>query len=121
MIFSRLKNRRHRKVANAKKRKYIPYIWLFWYNGLSVSNMNHKSQVLDGKSAYRMAWYRGRMANDRRGFAGWDIDRHRFFVSTRPTRYPNTPKRSRFRRENWERNHGYGPRELPRLHISMLK
>ena len=108
---------RHRKV-----KRNPPYYWLFWYHGLSVTPGDSKrSKSLDGEPPYRMAWYSKRLRGKRVGSAGWDVDRHRFFVSTFPSRYPNTPKRSKFRRLNWERNHGYGPRELQKLHISSWK
>lgn len=101
-----------------KVKQVVPYIWLFWYHGMSVSTLSHKTSMLDGNPPYRMSWFplQYRRHKKRFGHAGWDIDRQRFFVSSSPSRYP---KRSKFRLKNWERNHGFSSsREVPKLHIS---
>ena len=106
---------------NKKVRKFIPYYWLYWFDGISITPCSHKRFKCDDMQPYRMIWFSIRKCGTRYGCIGWDIDRHRFFAGTSKNRYPNRKQKSRFLRENWERNHGYGSRSINKLHISFIR
>ncbi len=100
-----MKTQGHKKRI-IKKNKIIRkrYSWVcahHWENELQFHSYGNRTS-LKGEDVFKC---RIVFRNKNKGCAGWDVDRHRFFVESYKTRYRS--KKNAFIRRRWEINHGF--------------
>lgn len=81
-----------------------PYSWTcfhFYENEFQFCSYGNKKALTDNDVNFCQLGFR----NKNKGCAGWDVDRHRFFVESYANRYRSL--KNSFIRHRWEVNHGY--------------